>query len=133
MNLAMLFTFENINFIKSCSKKECCKQCRHVKFKGTMTKWPVQKQTHITAQKQAESQCFYFYFLFMIFGRFLQEMLSYRLGTVNYFHWGFKPVLSYSKPHTFSTLFWEENKCAFTHSNQASYTMNRTIGKWKEV
>ena len=26
-------------------------------------------------------------------------MLSYRLGTVNDFHWGFKPVLSYSKPH----------------------------------
>ena len=25
--------------------KECCKQCRHVKFKGTPTKWPVQKQT----------------------------------------------------------------------------------------
>jgi len=24
-------------------------------------------------------------------------MLSYRLGTVNDFHWGFKPVLSYSK------------------------------------
>ena len=27
-------------------------------------------------------------------------MLSYRLGTVNDFHWGFKPVLSYSKPHS---------------------------------
>jgi len=35
-------------------------------------------------------------------------MLSYRLGTVNDFHWGFKPVLSYSKPHTFSTFFGEE-------------------------
>jgi len=33
-------------------------------------------------------------------------MLSY--GTVNDFHWEFKPVLSYSKPHTFSTLFGEE-------------------------
>ena len=31
-------------------------------------------------------------------------MLSYRLGTVNDFHWEFKPVLSYSKPHTFSTF-----------------------------
>jgi len=29
-------------------------------------------------------------------------MLSYRLGTVNDFHWEFKPVLSYSKTHTFS-------------------------------
>jgi len=35
-------------------------------------------------------------------------MLSYRLGTVNDIHWGFKPVLSHSKPHTFSTFFGEE-------------------------
>jgi len=35
-------------------------------------------------------------------------MLSYRLGTVNDFHREFKPVLSYSKPHTFSTFFREE-------------------------
>jgi len=37
-------------------------------------------------------------------------MLSYRLGTVIDFHWGFKPVLSYSKPHTFSTFFGEEKE-----------------------
>jgi len=37
-------------------------------------------------------------------------MLSYRLGTVNDFHWEFKTVLSYSKPHTFSTYFGEEKK-----------------------
>ena len=37
-------------------------------------------------------------------------MLSYRLGTVNDFHWEFKPVLSYSKPHTFSTCFGEEKE-----------------------
>ena len=30
-------------------------------------------------------------------------MLSYRLGTVNDFHWGFKPVSCYNKPHTYST------------------------------
>jgi len=35
-------------------------------------------------------------------------MLSYRLGTVNDFHWDFKPLSSYSKPHTFSTCL--ENK-----------------------
>ena len=35
-------------------------------------------------------------------------MLSYRLGTVNDFHWEFKPVLSYSKPHTFATFFGEK-------------------------
>jgi len=32
-------------------------------------------------------------------------MLSYRPGTVNDVHWRFKPVLSYSKPHIFSTFF----------------------------
>jgi len=37
--------------LKRCSEKECCKQCRYVKFKGTMTKWPVQKPTHRTTQK----------------------------------------------------------------------------------
>ena len=26
------------------------KQCRQVKFKGTVTKWPMQNQTHRTAQ-----------------------------------------------------------------------------------
>ena len=38
-----------------CPKKECCKQCRQVKFKGTMTKRPVQKQTHRTAKIHAEN------------------------------------------------------------------------------
>jgi len=37
-------------------------------------------------------------------------MLSYRLGTVNEFRWGFKPVLSYSKPHTFSTFLEKKKK-----------------------
>jgi len=37
-------------------------------------------------------------------------MLSYRLGRVNDFHWGFKPVLSYRKPHTFSTFIREEKE-----------------------
>jgi len=36
--------------MKRCSKKTCCKQCKQVKFKGTTTKWPVQKQTLKTAQ-----------------------------------------------------------------------------------
>jgi len=49
-------------------------------------------------------------------------MLSYRLGTVNDFYSGFKPVLSYSKPHTFSTFFGEEKerRNAFNLSNQAN-------------
>jgi len=49
-------------------------------------------------------------------------VLSYRLGTVIDFNWEFKPVLSFSKPHTFSTFFGEEKerKNAFTLSNQAT-------------
>jgi len=49
-------------------------------------------------------------------------MLSYRLCTVNDFHWEFKPVLSYSKSHTFSALFGEEKKRkkTFNLSNQAT-------------
>ena len=37
-------------------KKECCRQCRHVMFKGIMTKRPVQKQTHWTAQEHVNTQ-----------------------------------------------------------------------------
>jgi len=44
------------NKLKRCSKKECCKQCRHVKCKGTMTKWPVQSPTNRTTQKHVEHQ-----------------------------------------------------------------------------
>jgi len=32
------------------------KQCRHATFKGTVTKRPVQKQTHRKAQKHTEHQ-----------------------------------------------------------------------------
>jgi len=48
-------------------------------------------------------------------------MLSYRLGTVNDFHWGFKPALSHSKPHTLPTSLGEEKerKNAFNLSSQA--------------
>jgi len=37
--------------LKRCSNKDCCKQCRYVMFKGTMTKWPVQKLTQGSTQK----------------------------------------------------------------------------------
>jgi len=43
-----------LNKLKGCSKKECCKQCRYVKFNGTMTKWPVQKLIHTTTQKHVQ-------------------------------------------------------------------------------
>jgi len=42
--------------LKRCSKKKCCKQCRHAKFKCAMTNRPVQKQTHRTKQNHAEYQ-----------------------------------------------------------------------------
>jgi len=40
--------------LKRYSNKECCKQCRYAKFKGTTTKWPVQKLTHKTTQKRVQ-------------------------------------------------------------------------------
>jgi len=56
-------------------------------------------------------------------------MLTYRLGTVNDFQWEFKPVLSYSKPHTFSTFFGKEKgrKNAFTLSNHISSILKYKI------
>jgi len=48
-------------------------------------------------------------------------MLSFPFGTVNDFHWEFKPVLNYSKPHTFSTFLEKikKRRNAFSLSNQA--------------
>jgi len=43
-------------------------------------------------------------------------------GTVNNFHWRFKPVLSLSKSYSFSTF--REEKSAFTLSNQATLKLN---------
>ena len=64
-------------------------------------------------------------------------MLSYRLGTVNDFHFGFKPVLSYSKPYNLSTYIREdkEMKNAFTVLTQATFYNNaftvwKTLGKF---
>jgi len=37
-------------------------------------------------------------------------MLRYRLGRVNDFHWEFKPVLGYSKLHTFLTFLEKKKK-----------------------
>jgi len=53
---------------------------------------------------------FYFYFYLWFLKWFLQEMLSYRLCTVNYFNWGFKPILRYSKPYMFSTFLEKKKK-----------------------
>jgi len=48
-------------------------------------------------------------------------MLSYRLGTVNDFHWEFKPVLSYSKPHTFSKNWRRKKKKKYVYSLQPGH------------
>ena len=53
--------------LKRCSKKECCKQCRYVKFKGTMTKWPVQNPTRWTTQKQTLRKNYFCVFQTSIF------------------------------------------------------------------
>jgi len=51
------YTNQTYNYkLKRCLKKECCKQCRYVKFKGIMTKWPVQQPTHRTTLKHVEHQ-----------------------------------------------------------------------------
>jgi len=42
--------------LKRCSKTECCKQCRHVKLRGTMTKWPVHRKRQRTTQIHVEHQ-----------------------------------------------------------------------------
>jgi len=70
-----------------------------------MTKWPV--KTNIEQQKRAEQQdvtdiqnkqflCVldFLSFIWDFLNWILQEMLSYRVGTDNDVHWGFKTVLS---------------------------------------
>ena len=52
-------------------------------------------------------------------------MLSYRLGTVNDLHLGFKPVLSYNKPHTVSTFIGEEKMLIY-------FLLPRPHRKWTE-
>ena len=42
--------------MKRFSKTECCKQCRHVKLKGTMTQWSVHRKKQRTIQKHVEHQ-----------------------------------------------------------------------------
>ena len=50
--ILLLGTVSGLEYkLKRCTNKECCKQCRHVIFKGTMTKWPVQKLAQGTTQK----------------------------------------------------------------------------------
>jgi len=59
-------------------------------------------------------------------------MLSYRLGMVNDFHWESKPVLSYSKPHTFST-FLEKKKKEKMHLISPSHARSDTQHQKQEM
>ena len=51
MSLHCLYSWWWKYKLKRCSNNKCCKQCRYVMFKGTMTKWPVQKLAQGTTQK----------------------------------------------------------------------------------
>jgi len=97
-NIAIIILSHNIKYVKlylrvsihticiykwrRCSKKECCKQCGHVKFMGTMTKWPVQKHTehHKTRSQQGRNRHKEIT-IFCVF-RFL-HVISFSLPTVN--------------------------------------------------
>ena len=72
--------------LKRCSNKECCKQCRYVMYKGTVTKRPVQKLTQRTTQnsynimtqqtfRQTIFLCFsdFSFFIFFFIDNFLNE------------------------------------------------------------
>ena len=78
---------------------------------NTKTRRTLRRNRHVENNNNYFFEFFWFFFFFLSFfykkvlSWFLQEMLSYRLGTVIDFHWVFKPVLSDSKPHTFSTCF----------------------------
>jgi len=50
-------------------QNKCCEQCRQVKFMGTMTKWPIQKQTHRTVQNMQKNKTFRIN-IFLFFGFF---------------------------------------------------------------
>jgi len=96
---------------------------------------------NIQTQQTCRKKLFFGFFILIIFiynflNDFLQEMLSYRLGKVNYFHWEFKLVFRYCKPHTYSTFFGEEyeNKIHLLSLNLGNSSMNKYILKmwrWK--
>ena len=54
-------------------------------------------------------------------------MLSYRLGTVNDFHWELKPVLSYSKPQ------WLRHLGTFVNASHNWYTVSPLPKSWWHI
>ena len=59
-------------------------------------------------------------------------MLSYRLGTVNDFHRGYKPVLSYSKPHTLH-IFWRRKRKKMHLISPTSTTSTTLYIPWSKL
>jgi len=126
--------------LKRCLKKECCKQCRHVRFKGTMTIWPAHKQTHRTTQKHIDHQyaididkklflCFSDFSFFLLFC--IYNFLNFSSNTcsvttltfiwVNLNQFLFKA----NKPHTFWTFFWRRKR-----TNVHLHSLTRPFRKW---
>jgi len=93
--------------LKRWAKKECCKQYRHDKLKGTMTKWSVhRKKTHITIQKNAEHQGATDILkkkqhLFVFFGRVLQNNVRHALAL---FHTYVECFIGYTPCRIFKAL-----------------------------
>ena len=91
------------------------------KTRRTQSKTDIQNKHYLCF---SDFSIFIFYLWFLKW--FLQEMLSYRLGTVNDFHWGFKPVF---KTIANLTFIGEENKYIYTIYTPRSWT--QMTGKWK--
>ena len=68
----------------------------------------------------------FFIFNFQLLKGLLQNMLIYRLGTVNEIQWGFKPVFRCSKPHIFLT-FVGEAKDRFPLSNMQTCHLSEAL------
>jgi len=87
---------------------------------------------HIHYQIEPTVQWFWSCLVFLVYKYdSLKQILSYRLGTVNDFHWRVKPVFHNWKLHTYFTLIGHENKIKImTLATQATDNMNRMIGKY---
>ena len=65
--------------LKRCSKKECCKQCRYVMFKGTMTKTHIHavytKHSFFSLCLHAEEELTFFRISFLTYLRSTAKLL----------------------------------------------------------
>jgi len=71
-------------------------------------------QETLEATKCNRQKLLFFSLILLIFlfslKLFHNTLLYYRLGTVNDFHLGFKPVFHYRKPHTYATFIGAESE-----------------------